>query len=188
MTKTTIEVFYHSSRVASHRRLQIRQRDPLVRREHTAGAPEIRTYSADEFSPWAISVGPVTEKVVEHFLKFGKAVEKGYKACSGLTKLEQLYGKQQLETACGKALAYSTAPSLRTIASILKNGLDKPDKAGSQPTQPKANSYGITRGAATSGKEATADAEPGNDGYAHGNEDDRYGSGVRQPVERPHVQ
>ena len=25
-------------------------------------------------------------------------------------------------------------------------------------------------------------------GYAHGNEDDRYGSGVRQPVERPHVQ
>ena len=148
VTKTTVEVFYHGSRVANHRRLQTRQRDPLVRREHTAGAPEIRTYSADEFSPWAISVGPVTEKVVEHFLKFGKAVEKGYKACSGLTKLEQLYGKQQLETACGKALAYSTVPSLRTIASILKNGLDKPDKAGSQPTQPKANSYGITRGAA----------------------------------------
>ena len=42
----------------------------------------------------------------------------------------------------------STAPSLRTIASILKNGLDKPDKAESQPAQPKTNSYGITRGAA----------------------------------------
>ncbi len=39
-----------------------------------------------------------------------------------------------------------------------------------------------------SNREVTADAEPGNDGYAHGNEDDRYGSGVRQPVERPHVQ
>ena len=35
-----------------------------------------------------------------------------------------------------------------TIASILKNGLDKPDKAESQPAQPKTNSYGITRGAA----------------------------------------
>ena len=45
-------------------------------------------------------------------------------------------------------MAYSTAPSLRTIASILKNGLDKPDKAESQLSQSKANSYGITRGAA----------------------------------------
>ena len=84
----------------------------------------------------------------EHFLKSGKAAEQGYKACAGLSKLEQRYGKQRLEAACGKALAYSTAPSLRTIASILKNGLDKPDKAESQTAQSKANSYGITRGAA----------------------------------------
>ena len=32
VTKTTVEVFYHGSRVASHRRLQTRQRDPLVKR------------------------------------------------------------------------------------------------------------------------------------------------------------
>ena len=149
VTKTTVEVFYHGSRVASHRRLQTRQRDPLVKREHMP--PEHQkylTYNADEFSRWAMSVGPMTEKVAEHFLKSGKAAEQGYKACAGLTKLEQRYGKQRLEAACGKALAYSTAPSLRTIASILKNGLDKPDKAESQTAQSKANSYGITRGAA----------------------------------------
>ena len=34
VTRTTVEVFYHGSRVASHRRLQTRQRDPLVKREH----------------------------------------------------------------------------------------------------------------------------------------------------------
>ena len=50
--------------------------------------------------------------------------------------------------ACSKVLVYSTEPSLRTIASILKNGLDKPDKAESQTAQPRSNSYGITRGAA----------------------------------------
>ena len=135
--------------LASHRRLQTRQRDPMVKREHMP--PEHQkylTYNADEFSRWAMSVGPMTEKVAEHFLKSGKAAEQGYKACAGLTKLEQRYGKQRLEAACGKALAYSTAPSLRTIASILKNGLDKPDKAESQLSQSKANSYGITRGAA----------------------------------------
>ena len=90
----------------------------------------------------------MAEKVADCFLKSGKAAERGYKACVGLTKLEQRYGKQRLEAACSKALVYSTAPSMRTIASILKNGLDKPDKAESQPVQGKANSYGITRGAA----------------------------------------
>jgi len=146
VTKTTVEVFYHGSRVASHRRLQTRQRDPLAKREHMP--PEHQkylTYNADEFSRWAMSVSPMTEKVAEHFLKSGKAAKQGYKACAGLTKLEQRYGKQRLEAACGKTLAYSTTPSLRTIASILKNDLDK---AESQLSQSKANSYGITRGAA----------------------------------------
>lgn len=63
-------------------------------------------------------------------------------------KCHETSQKQRLEAACGKALVYSTAPALRTIASILKNGLDKPDKAESQLPQSKANSYGITRGAA----------------------------------------
>lgn len=149
VTKTTVEVFYHGSRVASHRRLQTRQRDPLVKREHMP--PEHQkylAYNAEEFSRWAMSVGPMTEKVAEYFLKSGKVVEQGYKACAGLTKLEQRYGKLRLEAACSKVLVYSTEPSLRTIASILKNGLDKQEKPESQTVQPKSNSYGITRGAA----------------------------------------
>ena len=103
------------------------------------------TYNADEFRRWAMSVGPMTEKVTKHFLESGKAANQGYKACTGLTKLEQRYGKSRLEAACGKVLAYSATPSLRTIASILKNGLDK---AENQVAQPKANNYGITRGTA----------------------------------------
>ena len=109
VTKTTVEVFYHGSRVASHRRLQTRQRDPLVKREHMP--PEHQkylTYNADEFSRWAMSVGPMTEKAADHFLKSDKA-------CTGLTKLEQRYGKSRLEAACGKALAYSTASSFAPL-------------------------------------------------------------------------
>ena len=60
VTKTTVEVFYHGSRVANHRRLQTRQLDPLVKREHIM-PPERQkylTYNADEFSRRAMSVGP----------------------------------------------------------------------------------------------------------------------------------
>lgn len=147
--KTIVEVFYHGGRVASHRRLQTGQRDPLVKGEHML--PENQkylAYNADEFRRWGYISRPMTEKVAESFLKSGKAVEQGYKACAGLTKLEQRYGKSRLEMACGKVLFYGTAPSLRTIASILKNGLDKTEKTDGQTAQSKSNSYSITRGAA----------------------------------------
>ena len=85
VTKATVEVFYHGSRVASHRRLQTIQRDPLVKLEHMPLAHQkYLAYNAEDFSRWAMSVGPMTEKVVQHFLTSGKAPEQGYKACASL--------------------------------------------------------------------------------------------------------
>lgn len=67
VTKTTVEVFYHGSRVASHRRLQTLQRDPLIKLEHMPQTHQkYLTYNAEDFSRWAMSVGPMMEKVVQH--------------------------------------------------------------------------------------------------------------------------
>ena len=62
VTKTTVEVFYHGSRVASHRRLQTRQRDPLVKREHIR-MPEL----LDELS--IARSGGTLKKVLESYKK-----------------------------------------------------------------------------------------------------------------------
>ena len=117
MAKTMVEVFHHGSRVASHRRLQTRQRDPLVKREHIMPSEHQKylTYNADAFRRRAMSVGPMTEKVTKHFLESGKAAEQGYKSCASLTKLEQRYGKQQLEAACGKALRTAQRPRCASL-------------------------------------------------------------------------
>ncbi len=69
-----------------------------------------------------MSVGPMTEKVAQHFLTSGQAPEQGYKACASLTKLGERYGRDRLENACGRILAYSATPSIRNISSFLKNG------------------------------------------------------------------
>lgn len=123
VTKTAVEVFYHGSRVASHRRLQTLQREPLVKLEHMPLAHQkYLTYNAGDFSRWAMSVGSMTEKVVQHFLTSGAAPEQGYKACASLTKLGERYGRERLENACGRILAYSATPSVRNISSLLKNG------------------------------------------------------------------
>lgn len=61
-------------------------------------------------------------------------------------KLAERYSANRLEGACERILSYSSAPSVRSIASMLKNGQDK---AAAKKEEPAAsNSYGITRGAA----------------------------------------
>lgn len=148
VTKTAVEVFYHGSRVASHRRLQTIQREPLVKLEHMPLAHQkYLTYNAGDFSRWAMSVGPMTEKVVQHFLTSGTAPEQGYKACASLTKLGERYGGERLENACGRILAYNATPSVRNISSLLKNGQDRPAKATPQDKPNDSNRFGITRGA-----------------------------------------
>ena len=107
VTKNLVEVYYHGSRVASHRRLQTLQRDPLVKLEHMAETHQkYLTYNEDDFKVWAMSVGPMTEHVVDFFLESGKAPEQGYKACASLTKLGEWYGKERLESACARVHAY----------------------------------------------------------------------------------
>lgn len=163
VTKTAVEVFYHGSRVASHRRLQTIQREPLVKLEHMPLAHQkYLTYNAGDFSRWAMSVGPMTEKVIQHFLTSGTAPEQGYKACASLTKLGERYGRERLENACGRILAYSAAPSVRNISSLLKNGQDRPAKAAPQDKPNDSNRFGITRGASYFRKGGEGYGTPGN--------------------------
>ena len=59
-------------------------------------------------------------------------------------KLSERYGKRKLETACAELLAITAMPSIRLIASILKNG-----KQAKVPEEHHHdNEHGITRGAA----------------------------------------
>ena len=147
LTSQTVEVFFHGSRVASHVRLAVSVRDPIINPDHMT--PEHRkylSYNKEDFSTWAISIGANTEKVVSYFLSAGKEAEQGFKACSSLTKLEERYGKKKLEEACGEVLRYTMAPSIRLISTVLKSTPIKIEEPA--PVLNHSNAHGITRGAA----------------------------------------
>ncbi|MEA4824594.1 MAG: IS21 family transposase, partial [Clostridiaceae bacterium] len=96
VTRNIVEVFYHGNRVASHRRLNTMQHDPMVKLEHMSQEyQKYLAYNADDFKRWAMSVGSMTEKVVQSFLESGKAVEQGYKACAGLKRLGDRYDSKR---------------------------------------------------------------------------------------------
>ena len=148
LTSTTVEVFFHGSRVASHVRKTAVQREPIVNENHMT--PEHRkylNYNTEDFTVWAKSVGESTMRVVTYFLTAGKEPEQGYKSCASLTKLAEKYGAKKLETACADVLKHTSAPSLRLISTILKNGIIKPEEEKPEVRR-NSNAYGITRGAA----------------------------------------
>lgn len=148
-TRNIVEVFFHGSRVASHLRLQTAQHDPVVKPEHMP--PEHRrylSYNESSFREWAESVGTNTAQTVQHFLGSGRAPEQGYKACAGLMKLGERYSTHRLENACKRLLEFSSSPTVRNIASILKNGQDRVPNTKGTAAKPEHTDCGITRGAA----------------------------------------
>ena len=64
-----------------------------------------------------------------------------------LLKLADRYSSQRLESACRKALSYTSSPSLKSVQSILKSGQDKllAEDSSAKPKEPKAHKF--TRGA-----------------------------------------
>ena len=149
LTKNAVEVFYRGNRVAMHARRRKALRDPVVKPEHMT--PEHRkylNYNEYEFTAWGNTVGKNTTAVVQYFLTSGQEAEQGYKACASMTKLAERYGDTRLENACERLMAFTTAPSVRTLSTILKNGQDKLQVL-KETEQPKAaEQHGITRGAA----------------------------------------
>lgn len=78
-----------------------------------------------------------------------KNTEQGYKYCVSLMKMADRYGQIRIEKACEGLLSFTPQPSLRSIATILKNGQDKLplEKPSEERPVSERRSKGITRGA-----------------------------------------
>jgi len=148
LTRTTVEVFFHGARVASTPRSDKVLRDPIINPLHMPeNHRKYLSYNDDEFLAWASGVGVSTLAVVKSFLESGKASEQGYKACASLTKMVDRYGHERVEKACSRVLTYTNQPSIRNIATILKNRQDMIKSETVSQKAPTGRSQGITRGA-----------------------------------------
>ena len=145
LTRDLVEVYFKDSRMTSHKRLAAYSVQPIVKPEHMPDRHrEYLSCNADEFRTWAKTVGKSAEEIVRHFLSSGSVEEQGYKACVSLRKLGNRHGKQNLEAACERMLAFSSSPSIRTITMLLRNSKEQ---NSSNETPESGSRYGITRGA-----------------------------------------
>ena len=123
-TSTTVEIFYHGTRVASHARsftphlaTTIHEHRPKSHQAHLAWTPSRLIH-------WGESVGRATGQVVRTILERKPHPEMGYRACLGILSLAKTYTPERLEAASQRAVLLG-AYTYQSLKSILKRSLDQ---------------------------------------------------------------
>ncbi len=121
LTDTTLEVLFDDKRVATHPRSH--QKGVTTKDEHMPDAQR-QMNDMSRFVTEAERIGPDTHNIVRQIIDAERHPLIRYRTLMGLLRLARIYGKSRMENACTRAIAIGTR-SYRSIASILKNGLDK---------------------------------------------------------------
>ena len=138
ITENVIEIFNKNTRIASHIRsyrrgahTTIPEHMPTKHRKHMEWTPK-------RLLDWACSMGQKTFHLTKHLIEIKAHPEQAYRACLGLLNLARQYGKERLEAACNRAIHYHTL-TRRSVAEILKSGLDKQPLPETTPSESKPN-------------------------------------------------
>lgn len=131
----TVEVFHKGVRIASHVRSRDKARHTTVDAHMTPAHQAVSGWNAPRILAWANKIGPETTAFVEHLMSSRPHPQQAYRACLGVLRLAREVGHTRLEAACARALAIN-ARTYKSVASILKHGLDRPAEAPTQSTLP----------------------------------------------------
>lgn len=131
----TVELFHKGVRVASHVRSREKGRHTTVEAHMAPAHQAVAGWNAPRLLEWARKVGPHTAAYVEHLMGSRAHPQQAYRACLGVLRLAREYGRNRLEAACERALAIH-ARTYHSVASILKNGLDRQSASDAQSSLP----------------------------------------------------
>ena len=125
-TATTVELFQHGRRVASHVRSYVKHH-PTTEGAHMPAAHRAHLeWSPSRLIAWGATVGPATAALMEAIMQQRPHPEQGYRACLGLMRLQKRYPAARLERACARALHFR-ACSYKSVVAILNHRLDEED-------------------------------------------------------------
>ena len=138
MTASLVECFAANQRVACHV-LSHRKGGHTTTPEHMLASHRAHLeWTPQKLIDWGRRIGVSTTAVVTWQLEHRPHPEQGYRACLGLQRLAREYTPARLEAACTRALAIRS-PTYRSVASILKSGLDRQPSLFVATTTPLPN-------------------------------------------------
>jgi len=123
-TTHIVEIFYNSKRVASHLRDDAKGKHTTVKEHMPESHRAYLEWTPSRLIKWAGKTGASTTELVETILTARKYPEQAYRSCLGILRLSKYYPTDRIEAACRRALIIK-GYSYKSVASILKTGLDK---------------------------------------------------------------
>ena len=134
ITATTVEVLHGSKRVAAHT-LNHRKGAHTTTPEHMPASHRAHLqWTPAKLIDWGERIGAATAAVVRWQMEHRAHPEQGYRSCLGLMRLGREYGAERLEAACARAQSIRS-PSYKSVASILRCGLDQHRREAASPAQ-----------------------------------------------------
>ena len=124
ITELTVEVFHRGVRVASHARSPVQRRHTTIPEHMPSAHRRYAFWTPARLLAAAEKIGPSTIALCEAIMRAKPHPEQGFRSCLGILSLARAYGPARLEAACRRGIDIGAA-SYRSIASILKTGLDK---------------------------------------------------------------
>ena len=124
LTDSTVELFHQGKRVAAHPRSPAKNRHTTVPEHMPSAHRRYASWTPARLLRGAAEIGPATAALVEAIMRAKPHPEQGFRAGLGILRLARTYGAARLEAACRRGLSIR-ATTYGSIASILKNGLDR---------------------------------------------------------------
>jgi transposase len=144
-TLSTVEIFNHGLRVASHVRSSAAYKYTTIAEHRPKSHQAHLEWTPSRLIHWAESVGPFTAQLVCTILESKPHPEMGYRSCLGILRLLKAYSKERLEAASHRAVELR-ACSYRSMHSILKHSLDQ-QLSLDPPNERVGPEHGNVRGA-----------------------------------------
>ena len=130
-----MEVFKNGERIASHPRSALKGRHTTVAAHLAPAHQQVAGWNAQRFLDWAATVGPQTQAAIEQVLRSRPHPQQGYRTALGILRLAKAHGDDRLEAACQRACQIQSV-TYRSIASILKHGLERKTSTPAQANLP----------------------------------------------------
>lgn len=124
LTQNIVEVFYKHNRIASHRRSYVKGGKTILKEHMPKSHQEYAEWTPEKVMEAGSQVGKETKMLFTTIMDESGHPVKGARICLGILRFEKSYGKKRLEAACQRAFSIGGF-SLKSVESILKNGLDQ---------------------------------------------------------------
>ena len=145
ITDRSVEIFHNGKRVAVHMRGSANRRHTTVTEHMPSSHRRHAQWTLARIRSQAAFVGPNTETLIDLIMRNRPHPEQGFRSAIGILRQAKTYGSERLEAACERALEIGAA-SYSSVASILKNNLDRRQPSPKRDTDEPAIDHDNIRG------------------------------------------